>query len=127
MNLNEREEIKMGEIKININLDDISRYYENEFYYIFYNNINNINEINKTRLSQYIGKNPNLKKPIYGQLKNTLQNSYIFKNVSSYKNIKSHKNCVLTIPIDWVSMIEIKKFLPKIPLEVILHEIFSYL
>jgi hypothetical protein len=115
--IKDKNEITMGEIKIDFKENEIPK--KEELYYVIYTyKFRNI----YSRKDELIDK-PNF----HAVLKNTLYNSYIFKNVSKYENIKSHKNCSLTVPIDWVDMIEIYKLFPKLPSAVVLHEILNYL
>ena len=113
---NNNKEITIGEIKIDFKENKMFK--EEELYYIIY----------KYKFKKFYNSDEFIVKPnFYAILKKTLYNSYIFKNVSKYENIKSHKNCSLTVPIDWVDMIEIYKLLPKIPSDIILHEIMEFL
>jgi hypothetical protein len=113
---NNNKEITIGEIKIDFKENKMFK--EEELYYVIY----------KYKFKKFYNSDEFIVKPnFYAILKKTLYNSYIFKNVSKYENIKSHKNCSLTVPIDWVDMIEIYKLLPKIPSDIIVHEIMEFL
>ena len=62
-----------------------------------------------------------------GTLKKKKENSYIFDNVNHFVKLKNHRNCKLTVPINWLDMVELYKIFPNIPLDIIFYEIMEFL
>jgi hypothetical protein len=69
----------------------------------------------------------NQKKYFCGTLKKKLENSYIFDNVNHFLKMMNHRKCKLTVPINWVDMIDLYKIFPNIPLDIIFYEIMEFL
>jgi hypothetical protein len=109
LNNNKKDEVKIGEVVIDISKN--KEYKTDKFYLVKY-----INPLIRKENACFVAN-----------LKSQNKYSYAFKNSSIYNKLLNHRNCILSIPVNFVELFEIEKLLQKIPLDIIIHEIIDYL